>query len=145
MELLSRLSPGDEVLRRLQEAYRRVTAEVAEEETGDAGSASVSEGVYGGLGVRGIGHGGGGAAGYGVGSGRGGMRGRGSGAPRVRVGTAQTSGVSGFARVVREKFPPTLLFTPTVAIDPSGKTAHHGESGSDETGRQPLRLIKPVA
>ncbi len=119
MEQLARLAPGEEVLRRLQEAYRRVTAEVAEEIAGDAVRASFSEGIAGeGFGAAGIG------SGYGTGSGRGGLAGRSAKAPSVRMGSASASGrgVSSFARVIREKFPPTLLFVPTVDIDPSGKT-----------------------
>lgn len=121
MAALARLSPGEEVLRRLLEAYQRVTAEVAEEEQGDAVNASVS----GGFGMSGVGAGGGGSgSGYGIGSGRGGMRGRGSGAPGVRVGSASAgrSGISGFAHVLRERFPPTLYFAPALTIDRSGKT-----------------------
>jgi len=120
MELLSRMSPGAEVLRRLQEAYRRVTAEVAEEETGDAVSASVSEGIYGGLVGSGVG-GGGSGVGYGSGSGR--LAGRTARAPKVRMGQANVrGGMARFAGVVRERFPATLLFAPAAAVDPSGKT-----------------------
>ena len=122
MVVLAQLSPGEEVLRRLQEAYQRVTAEVAEEAIGDAVDASVSGGLYGdaigagGFGTTGHGAGGGGS-GYGTGSGRGSMGGHGVSGPRVGV-----SGVAGFARVVRERFPPTLFFAPAVSVDPSGKT-----------------------
>ena len=68
MALLALLSPGKDALRRLLAAYKRVTAEVAEEQTGDAVDASVSGGLIGdsvgeaygvgGLGM--VGHGGGG-------------------------------------------------------------------------------------
>ena len=122
MALLARLSPGKEALRRLLEAYRRVTAEVAEEQTGDAVQASVSEGLIGnqvgeaygvgGLGLSGVGRGGGGGSGAGYGSGSGSLRGRVGRAPRVSV----------FAHLVRERFPPTLLFSPAVSVDPSGRT-----------------------
>ena len=121
MALLARLSPGSEVLRRLQEAYKRVTTEVAEETTGDAVQASVSEGLLGdavgeaygagGLGLIGRG-GGGGGSGAGYGRGVGSLSGRRARAPSI----------AGFAHVVRERFPPTLLFSPAVSIDPSGKT-----------------------
>ncbi len=123
MAQLARLAPGAEVLRRLLEAYQRVTAEVAEEEIGDAVGASVSEG-WGTIGTGAYGTvGSGGGSGMGYGSGRGGLRGRSSRAPSVRVGSASTSGgVSGFASVVRERFPSTLYFAPAIAVDPSGKT-----------------------
>ena len=121
MTLLARLSPGKELLRRLLEAYQRVTTEVAEEQTGDAVQASVSEGLLGdqvgeahgagGLGL--IGHGGGGGgSGAGYGRGVGALGGRRARAPRL----------IGFASVVRERFPPTLLFSPAVELDPSGET-----------------------
>jgi hypothetical protein len=122
MALLARLSPGREALRRLLAAYKRVTAEVAEEQTGDAVAASVSEGLIGnqvgeaygvgGLGLAGTGRGGGGGTGSGYGRGSGSLRGHRARAPRI----------SAFARVVRERFPPTLLFSPVVSIDPSGTT-----------------------
>jgi Alpha-2-macroglobulin family len=121
MALLARLSPGQEALRRLLEAFKRVTAEVAEEQTGDAVDASVSAGLIGdrvgeaygvgGLGLVGHGAGGGGSgSGYGRGSGRLGSR------------RARAPRISAFAHVVRERFPPTLLFSPAVSVDPSGTT-----------------------
>jgi hypothetical protein len=123
MAQLARLAPGAEVLRRLLEAYQRVTAEVAEEEIGDAVGASVSEG-WGTIGTGSygtVGHGSGSGSGYGSGSGS--LRGRSARPPSVRIGSASASGgVSGFASVVRERFPSTLLFRPASAVDPSGKT-----------------------
>ncbi len=116
---LSQLSPGSEVLLLLAEAYNRVTEEVREEEIGDAVGASLSEG-YGSLG--GIGHGGGGT-GSGSGYGRGRMMKRKSLKPSVKIGAANArGGMSGFAQVLRERFPPTLLFTSSMSVDPSGVT-----------------------
>jgi hypothetical protein len=123
MRLLARLAPGKEALKRLLAAYARVTAEVAEEEQGDAVGADVSGGLYGdrvgesyglgGLGLSGAGHGGGGSGEGTVGLGRLGTIGKGGGA----------GGLSGFARVIRERFPPTLHFAPAMDVDPSGKTS----------------------
>ncbi len=124
MAALARLAPGAEVLRRLLQAYKRVTAEVAEEAIGDAVGASVSEG-WGTIGTGSygtIGHGSGTGSGYGSGSGR--LARRASRAPKVRVGSARASGgVSGFARVVRERFPSTLLFAPVIEVSSSGSTS----------------------
>jgi hypothetical protein len=110
-------------LRRLLEAYQRVTAEVAEEEIGDAVGALMGEG-YGSIGGGSygtVGHGSGGGSGYGSGSGR--MAGRAARVPRVRVGSASASGgIGGFSKVVRERFPSTLLFAPALSVDPSGTT-----------------------
>ncbi len=123
METLARLSPGAEVLKRLLQAYDRITAEVAEEEIGDAVSASVSEG-WGTIGTGSYGTvGSGSGGGYGYGSGKGGLAGRSARPPHVRIGSASArGGVSGFARVIRERFPSTLMFTPVMEVDPSGST-----------------------
>jgi hypothetical protein len=119
MRRLALLSPTARTLAAITEAYTRVNAEVIEEEIGDAVSARVSEGAigYGGLGLSGMGAGGSGS-GYGSGYGRG-IGSRSSSSPRLRVGSAS---VSGLARVVRERFPPTLLFRGAIDLDPSGVT-----------------------
>ena len=117
MRRLAILSPTERTLAALTEAYRRTNAEVMEEEIGDAVSAQVSEGVIlGGIGT--VGHGSGTGSGYGAGAGGMGLR---SSAHGGRVGTSNVQ-VSGLARVVRERFPPTLLFRPAVEIDSSGTT-----------------------
>ncbi len=115
MENLGLLSPGPNVLQRLLAAYQRVSAEVFEEETGDAVSASMS------MGFSGIGSGGGGS-GYGSGSGRGSMRGRRASSPSVRIGQAGSGRVRGFGNVLRQKFPATLFFASAIPVDPSGTT-----------------------
>lgn len=122
MERLAYLSPGENVLTRLLEAYKRVAAEVLEEQRGHAVSAQISEGAFadeqkigesfgmGGLGT--IGRGAGAAGGGLYGSKAGSVHGRSAGAPMVDL-----------AQLVREKFPPTLLFLPSLVLDPSGQTA----------------------
>jgi sporulation-control protein spo0M len=117
MRQLAILSPVEATLAGLRAAYQRISAEMTEDEIGDAVHASVSEGTIG-MGMLGtIGHGaGGGGSGYGYGSGSGALRGRSSGGPTVRAGGAN------LARLVRERFPPTVLFTPTFEVDPSGRT-----------------------
>ncbi len=119
MEELSRLSPGAEVLRRLLRAYQRVTLEVTEEVIGDAVSASMSEG-WGSMEAGSYGYG---ISGSGSGGGHGSLGRRSTRAPQVRIGNAQ-AGVqaSGFAQVLRERFPPTLFFAPSMKVDPSGST-----------------------
>lgn len=119
MRRLAVLSPLDATLRAIAEAYRRVSVEMSEEEIGDAVSAEVSEGTIGLGNIGTIGHGGGGGSGSGYGRGAGSLRGRAARAPRIRVGRAA---VSGLASVVRERFPPTLLFQPSIPLDPSGRT-----------------------
>jgi hypothetical protein len=119
MRRLAVLSPLARTLEAITESYRRISAEMTEEAIGDAVSAEVSEGTIG-LGSLGmIGHGGGGGSGSGYGRGAGGMASRSSRSPQVRIGMAS---VSGLAAVVRERFPPTLLFLPSVDVDPSGTT-----------------------
>ncbi len=118
MRQLAILSPVERTLPALRAAYRRISAEMTEDEIGDAVHASVSEGTIG-LGMIGtIGHGsGGGGSGYGYGSGSGSL---GTG---VRGGSVHvTSGGGNLARLVRERFPPTVLFTPSFEVDPSGRT-----------------------
>ncbi len=115
MENLGLLSPGPDVLQRLLAAYQRVSAEVFEEERGDAVGASMS------MGFGGIGSGGGGR-GYGSGSGHGKMGARRSSSPSVRIGRAGSSGVRGFGNVLRQKFPATLFFASAIPVDPSGTT-----------------------
>ncbi|MCC6876953.1 MAG: hypothetical protein IT378_21790, partial [Sandaracinaceae bacterium] len=119
MQALALLSPFDATILAITEAYSRITAEMTEEEIGDAVHAGVSEGVYG-LGLRGTGAGGGGS---GFGYGRGGL------APQIRMGSASVQGsgggvggLRGLARVLRQRFPATLLFRASIALDPSGRT-----------------------
>ena len=117
MRSLAILSVTERTLAAIAEAYRRTNAEVMEEQIGDAVSARVSEGTIG-LGALGtIGHGSGTGSGYGRGAG--GLSGRTHRVPSIRVGQAR---VSGLARVVRERFPPTLLFEGAIDVDPSGVT-----------------------
>lgn len=115
---LALLTATSRTLELLAEAYRRVSAEMREEEIGDAVAAETSEGTIG-LGNLGtIGHGGGGGSGSGYGHGGLGLRQRRS--PRVRTGSAR--GLGSIAALVRERFPPTLLFRPSLVVDPSGTT-----------------------
>lgn len=120
MRRLAILSPAGRTLAAIAEAYARTNAEMTEEEIGDAVSAQVSEGA--------IGYGGGswygGGAGLGmVGRGSGSGYGSGSGRTAQTVQVRGTSArVSGLARVVRERFPPTLLFRSSIEIDASGAT-----------------------
>lgn len=118
MRALAILSPVERTLPALRAAYRRISAEMTEDMIGDAVHASVSEGTLGMgmLGTIGTGSGGGGT-GYGYGGGSGGFHGRGSSTPTIRAG-----GGGNLARLVRERFPPTVLFTPSFALDPSGHT-----------------------
>ncbi len=120
MRRLAVLSPVERTLAAIAESFRRVSAEMSEDEIGDAVAAEVSEGTIG-LGNLGlVGHGaGGGGSGSGYGSGHGGLRGRTARVPSVRSGMAS---VTGLAAVLRERFPPTLLFRPAVEVDPSGRT-----------------------
>jgi len=120
MERLAYLAPGETVLMHLLESYSRIAAEVQEEQRGEAVAAQISEGAFsddlksigeaygaGGLGLTGRGAGGGGAA-----------YGSRAGSVHGRVGGAML----GLAQLVREKFPPTLLFVPSLVLDPSGQT-----------------------
>ncbi|HEY3356405.1 MAG TPA: alpha-2-macroglobulin family protein, partial [Polyangia bacterium] len=126
MRRLACLGVGAGVLEQLQAAFGRLAVEVAEEEIGDAvlgrdaqhalggligNQVGEAYGV-GGLGLVGAGHGGGGRGEGTIGLGRLGTIGHGGGG-----GLA-----AGFARLVRERFPATLLFAPSVAVDPSGTT-----------------------
>ena len=124
MQQLASLSFDQEVIRRIQGAYKRVAAEVAEEEIGDAVAASVSAGLIGnavgeaygvgGLGLSGTGRGGGGSGAGTIGLGKIGTIGKGGG--------GGFSSMAGLAAIVRERFPPTLHFAPSIPLDPSGKT-----------------------
>ncbi|MBX3271520.1 MAG: hypothetical protein KF729_14740 [Sandaracinaceae bacterium] len=119
MRRLAVLSPVERTLAAIGESYARISAEMTEDEIGDAVAAEISEGTIG-LGSLGtIGHGGGGGSGSGYGSGSGSLRGRSARTPQVRTGAAA---ISGLAAVLRERFPPTLLFAPAVEVDPSGAT-----------------------
>ncbi len=118
MRSLAILSPVERTLFALRDAYRRISAEMTEDLIGDAVHASVSEGTImaGDLSLSGAGSGGGGTGyGYGGGSGSMGTIGHGGG-----VGTV--SGGANLARLVRERFPPTVLFTPSFELDASGHT-----------------------
>lgn len=118
MRALAILSPVERTLPALRAAYSRISAEMTEDLIGDAVHASVSEGTIGLGSIGTIGHGsGGGGSGYGYGSGSGALRGRSSAVPSIRAG-----GSGNFARLVRERFPPTVLFTPSFALDASGHT-----------------------
>lgn len=123
LERLSYLAPGETVLAHLLESYGRVAAEVLEEQRGEAVSAQISEGAFadelssahaafgvGGLGL--LGHGAGRGGNVVSGSAGRGVAGHAAGKPMVEL-----------AQLVREKFPPTLLFVPTMVLDPSGQTA----------------------
>lgn len=122
MERLSYLSPGKAILSHLLAAYTRVAAEVAEEQRGDAVSAQISEGAFAdelksGEGTIGLGSLG--TIGHGGGSGSGGLYGSRAGSLRGRAGALP---MDDLAQLVREKFPPTLLFLPSKTLDPSGQT-----------------------
>jgi len=123
LRTLSLQSSAEEILQALLASYQRASAEVSEEEIGDAMIARASEGSlsgealgqsYGGagLGLTGTGRGGGGS-----GSGTIGLGSMGT------IGHGRGSGfASAVARVVRERFPATLKFVPSIPIDPSGRT-----------------------
>lgn len=119
MRQLALLSPASRTIAAISEAYTRITAEMTEDEIGDAVQADASEGAlgFGGLGMSGSGTGGGGT-GYGYGSGA--LRGQ----RHRRGGSAETrrGALLGLARVMRERFPATLVFRPSIALDPSGVT-----------------------
>lgn len=117
MRQLAVLSAVERTLAAIREAYARINAEVTEDEIGDAVRAEVSEGTIG-LGNLGtIGHGaGGGGSGSGYGRGAGGISGRGSRTPRAQLGGGN------LARLVRERFPPTILFRPEIAVSATGTT-----------------------
>lgn len=118
MRALAVLSPVERTLPALRAAYRRISAEMTEDLIGDAVHASVSEGTIlgGGLSLTGTGAGGGGV-GYGYGGGTGSISSVGHGG-----GVGVSSGGTNLARLVRERFPPTVLFTPSFALDASGRT-----------------------
>ncbi len=113
---LSLLSPYERAIEQLADAYTRITAEMTEEEIGDAVHAGVSEGALGFAGLGLIGHGAGGGGGSGYGSGYG----RSARVPMIRAGQASVGAFRGLARVMRERFPATLLFRPSVELDASG-------------------------
>jgi hypothetical protein len=120
MEKLSYLSPAEATIAALQAAYQRVAAEVHEEERGEAVSAEVSEGTIGAGRYGTLGHGSGSGSGVGYGGGAAGMGGHSARAPSVTVGAAFVA--AGLAGIVREKFPPTLLFVARLPVDASGRT-----------------------
>lgn len=116
---LSLLSPYERTLEELDEAYARIMAEMSEELIGDAVHAGVSEGALGLGNIGTIGHG----SGSGYGAGGGGFRGRSARAPMVRSGSAAQYAFRGLAVVMRERFPATLLFRPSVELDASGRAS----------------------
>lgn len=119
-ELLRRLSlvsPYEITLQALGEAYARINAEMTEELIGDAVHAGVSEGTLGLGQVGAVGHGSGGG---GYGSGGMSLGSRAQGMARVRSGEAASAAFRGLAMVLRERFPATLLFRPSVELDPGG-------------------------
>lgn len=125
MRALSRLSPGEEGLLALLEAYRRVSDEALEELIGDAAIAGTSEGAiggllgnmvgdnfgYGGLGLRGTGRGGGGTGSGTIGLGR-----------LATIGHGGGGGRGAFSAIIRERFPATLRFVAAAELDTSGQT-----------------------
>ncbi len=123
LRTLSLQSSAEEILQALLASYQRASAEVSEEEIGDAMVARASEGslsgealgqAYGGagLGLTGTGRGGGGGGSGTIGLGSLGTIGHGRGSGYAAA----------VARVVRERFPATLKFVPSIPIDPSGRT-----------------------
>jgi hypothetical protein len=116
MRQLALLSPYDRTLAALTEAYLRIAAEITEELIGDAVHGGVSEGALG-LGLIGTGAGGGGTGyGSGYGSGSGSVR----GGAAIHTRGAGAGALSGLARVLRQRFPATLLFRPSVELDANG-------------------------
>lgn len=122
MERLSYLSPSETVLTRLLEAYKRVAAEVGEEERGHAVSAKISEGAFLDGGVVGESYGAGGLGLTGHGSGGGGSGSAYGGRAGSLSGRVARAPMFDLAQLVREKFPPTILFVPSMALDASGQT-----------------------
>ena len=131
MRALSVVAPGPQALQLMIQAHERMTREQLEAQTGDAVTAEASQGMlvgselgesfgFGGLGLRGIGTGGGGM-GYGTGAGHG--RGHASRVPRIRTGAAHVSMSGSLRGLVREEFPGTLHFVPSMPVDASGTTA----------------------
>ncbi|GAB4110546.1 MAG: hypothetical protein OHK0013_46420 [Sandaracinaceae bacterium] len=114
---LALLSPYERTLAALTEAFHRISAEMTEELIGDAVHGGISEGALGlsGFGVSGSG------SGYGYGGGSGGFGSRSASAPSIRTGSAETHGLGGLARVLRQRFPATLLFVPSVELDARGR------------------------
>lgn len=123
MERLSYLSPSETVLTRLIEAYKRVAAEVGEEQRGHAVAAKISEGAFLEGGAVGDAYGAGGLGLMGHGSGGGGMGGSYSGRAGGLSGRIARAPMFDLAQLVREKFPPTLLFVPSMGLDASGQTS----------------------
>ncbi|MGE0790818.1 MAG: MG2 domain-containing protein [Sandaracinaceae bacterium] len=119
MRQLAVLSTSTETLALILQSYARLNVEMFEELIGDAVAAGVAEGTIG-LGNLGtIGHGSGSGSGSGYGYGGLGLRGTGRGGGGTGEGTV---GLAGLAAVIRERFPPTLRFDPSLEIDPGGTT-----------------------
>ncbi len=132
MERLSYLATGESALLRMRLAYDRVGAELREQELGEALKARASEGLalddLAGIGTSGRMGGGGMGYGSGMGTSGGGLgssvTGKAASSPRVVVSAPVLgqAGMAGLAQIVRERFPPTVLLAPAVALEPSGKT-----------------------
>lgn len=131
MRSLSVIAPGPQALQLMIQAHERMTRAQLEAQTGDAVTAEASQGMimgneigesfgFGGLGLRGTGAGGGGM-GYGRGAGR--LGSRSARVPRIRAGQASVSMSGSLRGLVREEFPGTLHFVPTMPVDASGTTA----------------------
>ena len=130
MRSLSVIAPGPQALQMMIAAHERMTRAQLEAQTGDAVTAEASQGMlmgsevgesfgFGGLGLRGAG-GGGGGMGYGRGAGR--LGSRRARAPRIRTGRASVSMSGSLRGLVREEFPGTLHFVPTMPVHASGTT-----------------------
>lgn len=124
MARIAILAPGGEALQAMLEEFSRMTQAMRDAERGDIAGASATLGIgesfgFGGLGLRGTGRGGGGS-----GSGHGYGRGRSSRSPSIRMGNVGTVGHGGgsLLDVVREDFPGTLHFIPSLPLDASGQT-----------------------
>lgn len=131
MRSLSVIAPGPQALQLMIQAHERMTRAQLEAQTGDAVTAEASQGMlmgdqvgesfgFGGLGMIGTG-GGGGGMGYGRGAGR--LGSRTARVPRIRAGHASLSMSGSLRGLVREEFPGTLHFVPTMPVDASGTTA----------------------
>lgn len=128
MRALALVAPAEETLAAMLDAYARMTRAQQEALEGDAVSADATEGLggEGGLvssaesyGLGSIGHGyGGGGAGFGSGVAR-----AGSGMPVVRAGSAAIQPPGSLRSLVREEFPGTLRFEPSIPVSETGTTA----------------------
>ena len=125
MRTLALMSPADAALEAMLEACQRMTRAQAEAMAGDASSADATEGLasegptvaYGAVGLGTLGHG----SGYGSGHGTIRRSRRGS-PPRIRTGAAAARPSSSLRTLVREEFPGTLFFAPSVPASETGTT-----------------------